>query len=273
MLTEFSKTYTVSSEAKLEKLNLNGAGVLITRPIELSAGIESLVLQQGGVPHLFPTLEIRLSPADELQPHLARIGAGDILIFVSTNAVRGVFRTIGKELHQRLTSAQLAAVGDRTQAALADEGMFVAITPGAHQQNTEGLLQHPLLQELHGNRVFIVRAQSGRQTLGDELMRRGARLEYIQAYQRRIPLDYDVRPVIRALETGRIQCVMLTSHDAFENLSRMLGERACSLLKGTQLLVPSQRIADKILTRDTFSVSVANNASDEEMLLALGKVL
>ena len=263
----------MSSEAKLKNLDLGGAGVLITRPIEQSAGIEFLVSRQGGVPYLFPSLEIRLSPADELQPHLARVGAGDILIFVSANAVRGVFRTIGDELRSRLSSAKIGAVGERTQAALAEEGLFVAITPDKHQQNTEGLLLHPLLQDLRGHHVYIVRAQSGRPKLGDELSARGARLEYIQAYHRSIPLEYDNAPVIRALESGEIRCVTLTSHDAFINLLSMLGDRAGDLLRETQLLVPSQRIADKIVAQHGFTVSVANGASDEEMLLALGQVL
>lgn len=267
------KRYTVSSETDRNRTDLDGMGVLITRPIEQSAAVETLVIERGGVPYLFPTLEIRLSPTDELQPHLARVRAGDMLIFVSANAVRGVFRTIGEALRKQLASAQIAAVGARTQAALAEENLFVAISPDTKHQSSEGLLQHALLQDLGGHHVFIVRAQSGRRILGDELIKRGARLEYIQAYQRGIPVEYNNTPVLRALETGRIQCVLLTSYEAFENLLTMLGESAHSLLKSTQLVVPSERIAGKILGQGSFAVTVAKNASDSEMLAAMGKLI
>lgn len=265
----YSKTYIVNSEADHSSLNLNGAGVLITRPIAQSSDMEALVKACEGTAYVFPCLEIALSAADELHIRLARVKAGDVLIFVSVNAVRGVFQGIDEALRYHLASAQIAAVGERTQSALAAEGLFVAISPEHKNQNTEGLLQHSLLQDLTGRHVYIVRGQSGRETLGQILIERGATLEYIQAYTRNIPHAYDSVSLIQAFRAGQIQYVMLTSFAAFENLYQMLGSEADSVLQGVRLVVPGARVASKIRDAHSFVIYEAKNASDKEMLATI----
>jgi len=262
----------VSSEADRGQVKLDGAGVLITRPLEQSIGMEAMVTTRGGVAYVFPSLEINLADTDTLHASLDRVQAGDVLIFVSTNAVRGVFHEVGEELRHNLASALIAAVGERTQAALAAENLFVAIAPKRKQQNSEGLLHHPLLQDLAGRHVYIVRGQTGREILRETLIERGAQLEYVQAYSRNIPRSYNNASVIKALNTGRIQFVMLTSFAAFENLRLMLGSEADTLLKNTQLVVPGKRIAQKIRDLYPFLIHEADNASDKEMLGALSGV-
>lgn len=255
------------------QVNLGGAGVLITRPVEQAAGIDALVSASGGEPCLFPTLEITLSPRQQLDEDLARVQAGDILIFVSTNAVMGVFDNINPALYQQLKSAEIAAIGERTQAALEEEGMFVAIAPERRHQDSEGLLDHPLMRDLRGRHVYIVRAQDGRPTLGEALRARGAQLAYVQAYRRTLPADYDSAPVLAALQTGRIQFVLLTSFEAYQNLLTMLGDQATHLLLSTELIVPSERVASKIVAQHPLAVTVAGGASDEAMLSAMAGVL
>lgn len=228
----------------------------------------ALVNAHGGMPYVVPCLEITLSPTAELRASLSCVQAGDVLIFVSANAVRGVFQNISDALRYQLASAQIAAVGQRTQAALAAENLFVAISPDSKHQNSEGLLQHPLLQDLTGRHVFIVRGQSGRETLRETLVERGAKLDYIQAYTRIIPRNYDRISLKEMFQADQIQYVMLTSFAAFENIIQMLGPGADPILKRVQLVVPGTRVAQKIREHYSFSVSEARNASDKEMLAA-----
>ncbi len=259
----------MSSGADGNTVALNGAGVLITRPLAQSGGMQRLVNLHGGVAYVFPGLEITLRPFNELRADLARINAGDVLIFVSSNAVSGVFREIGDSLRHQLASAQIAAVGERTQAALEAENQIVAISPEQGHQHSEGLLRHPLLQDIAGRQVYIVRGQSGRELLHDTLLERGAKLEYIHAYTRHIPREYNAARVIKALNSGEIQYAMLTSFAAFENLYQMLGDEAETCLKRAQLVVPGARVAQKIAACYPFSARVAKNASDREMLAAM----
>jgi uroporphyrinogen-III synthase len=248
---------------------LNGAGVLITRPLAQSGGMQRLVNLHGGVAYVFPSLEITLRPFSELRAELAHVCAGDILIFVSINAVSGVYHEIDGVLRRQLAGAQFAAVGERTMAALEAENQSVAISSEQGHQHSEGLLRHPLLQELEGRHVYIVRGQSGREILHDTLLGRGANLNYLQAYTRHIPRDYDSTRVINALSSGEIQYVMLTSFAAFENLYRMLGDAAETCLMQAQLVVPGARVVQKIAASYPFLVKMAKNASDREMLVAV----
>ena len=235
-----------------------------------SAGMAALVNAHQGGPYVFPSLEIALRPFDELQPSLARVRAGDVLVFVSLNAVTAVYNEISNTIRCQLASAQIAAIGERTQVALEVENLFVAISPEHGHQNSEGLLNHPLLQDLTGRHVYIVRGQSGRETLRETLLERGAQLDYISAYSCSVPREYEITPVIEAFAAGQIQYVMLTSFAAFENLYQMFGIAADSILESAQLVVAGTRVAQKIRDSYPFCVRTAKNASNKEMLAAIG---
>lgn len=244
--------------------------MLITRPLAQIAVLKELVEARQGVAYVFSTLEIRYASADSLKPQLEAIKAGNILVFVSMNAVEGVFRNIDDKLRQRLSHTKIAAVGKRTLAALEKYNMPVAIAPDAGQQHSEGLLQHPLLENIADQSIIIVRAQSGREYLRNSLLERGGKVGYISAYHRDIPAQYDVEPIIKALKASQIQIVLATSYAAFANLKSMIGASSMRVLKdlfaNTEIIVPSERIAEKIRETSSLSVHVAENASDSAML-------
>lgn len=246
--------------------SLRNKGILITRAVDQTGSIKAMVEALGGTAHVFPVLEISFSSALRLRDSLVEIKAEDLLIFVSMNAVFAVFKQDKASLNPNVYVADIAAVGKRTGKALLDEGMQVDIQAPDDLQNTEGLLRHPELQEMGGRRVFIIRAQSGRDTLKAMLTERGARVQYVEAYQRGIPQKFDASAVIKALSDKAINVVLLTSYDAFQNLMQMLGKRAKVLLQEARLIVPSERVADKILSMYSFDVGVAQNASDAAML-------
>jgi len=232
-----------------------------------------LVDAQGGTAYVFPCLEITLGSARQIRHHLAAIESENLLIFISQNAVRGVVHALDPALREKLARVRIAAIGERTRAALQSAELPVRLSPTSGAQNSEGLLQHPDLQSLPGRRVYIARGQDGRETLRETLLERGARVEYIEAYQRVVPREFDAQPVIAALQSGGIQFILLTSYQAFENLLQMLGSDAESLLEeGAQLVVPGARIARKIREIHTMRVIEADSASNEDMLAAIGKV-
>lgn len=263
----FLKTSIVSTEAR-HSFDLKGQGVLITRPKAQAVGLEKLVREKGGVPYVFPTLEINYAPGEILNQQLQEIHKGEIVVFISANAVQGVFQNITSALRQKLAGAQIAAVGKRTQAALEAENLEVPIVPEVHQQTTEGLLSHPALQKLSGQRISIVRAQTGRETLRDQLQSRGASVRHIEAYERGVPRQYDAAEILRALAASEIKIVLISSFEAYANFTKMLGERLDKHLKRIRVVVPSERIAEKILNRVSTNIIVADNASDEAMLVA-----
>jgi len=256
----------------MSEMALKNRGVLITRALAQSQALRQAVETQGGRAFLFPALEIQLTPPLDIQSTLARVCAGDMLVFVSMNAVAGVFNHISSALRGQFIGCRIAAVGARTCQALQAEGMEVEIQAAVDQQNSEGLLAHPDMQALAGQQVWIIRGQSGRELLRDAFRQRGADVDYIQAYQRRAPLEYDAAPLLATLRADQIQLVMLTSYGVFLNLLQMLGAQALPLLQSTQLIVPGQRVAKKILADYDLNISVAENASDQAMLACAKKL-
>lgn len=247
-------------------------GILITRAADQTGPLKAVAEAMGYLAYLFPVLDINFVPSAQLHRSLEEIKAEDLLVFVSMNAVHGVFNQDGAALNPLIAKAMIVAVGARTRQALLDAGLEVSVQAPNDQQNTEGLLQHPALQNMSGRRVFIIRAQSGRDTLKRVLTERGASVHYIQAYQRGMPLNFDASATLEALSNKAIDVVLLTSYDGFQNLMKMLGAPAEKLLQQVCLIVPSARVAEKILSAYPFDVRVAGNASDEEMLACVERV-
>ncbi len=244
---------------------LKNRGILITRAADQALHLKAAVEARGGRPYVFPVLHISFSPVSRIQADLLNARAGDILIFVSTNAVRAVFGE-GRLAPGLFRDLKIAAVGAATQQALIEAGQKVEIQSPDAQQTSEGLLQHPALQSLTGRHVYIIRAQSGRDTLRAQLAQRGAELSYVQGYHRGIPEQFDVKPVHKALAEGLIDTVMLSSYDAFLNLMVMLGNAGFELLRDSLLIVPSTRVEEKIKSTFPFKLRVAENASNQAML-------
>lgn len=259
----------MSLEAKLNNPVLTGRGILITRPQAQANELAELVKLYGGEAFIFPTLEIVFSNAAQIHEQLQPINEGDHLIFVSANAVKGVFDCIDDALRLQLEKCKIAAIGSSTQAALTSVGISVNLVADEGQQTSEGLLRHPDLQQLNHAKIFIVRAQSGRETLREALQSRGARVDYIQSYTRQIPRQFNAERVINKLKNEHINCILLSSYDAFYNLTQMLQGNIEILLADKNLIVPSERIAQKIRLQFALNVTVAPNASNAAMLASI----
>lgn len=220
---------------------LEGLGILVTRPAQLSGGLAQRISEAGGNPILFPTLEIaEIADKAPLYAIIERLEQFDLAVFISPNAVEKGMELVRarRELPAKL---RIAAVGQGSAAALAREGIenVLVATQG---NDSEALLALPELQRVAGWRVAIFRGVGGRETLADELKRRGAEITYLECYRRRKP---DIAPAqIQALgAAGGIAAVTVTSAESARNLRDMLGEAAWPWLKCTPLFALHPRIA------------------------------
>ena len=98
------------------------------------------------------------------------------------------------------------------------------------------------LQQVGGKRVVVFRGDSGRELLGDSLLKRGATLEYVECY-RRVKPSTDTAPLLRAWATGKMNAITMTSSEGLRNLFDMVGETGQIWLKKTPLFVSHERIA------------------------------
>ncbi|MBD8872156.1 uroporphyrinogen-III synthase [Rhodanobacter sp. DHB23] len=214
--------------------SLHGRVVVITRPAGTAAALARRVRAGAGVPLLLPGLSLRAIDDPQLPAQMRAALKDDCLLFTSPAAVR--FAAALSSLRSRAT---VFAVGQGTAQALRRHGV-PAQAPS--RQDSEGLLDLPALQELHGKRVTLIGAPGGRGLLREQLVVRGAQLRELHVYQR-VPPRLDRRHVEAVQALPRSARVLVSSAEALHNLSQRLPASAWTRLRTAVAVVSSGRLA------------------------------
>lgn len=279
-------------------LPLANLRILVTRPREQAVQLAQRIEQAGGVPLLFPLLDIAAAQDSQtLDEQISRLAQFDLAIFISPNAVQYGMAAIcsasnaslpsppknvriklsdsggadGRQLPQSAGCAsnvslpptlKIATIGQGSAKALRELGIANVIAPAEHF-DSEGLLALPELQHVAGWRVMILRGDGGRELLGDTLKARGATVEYVTCYQRSKPLQ-DAAELLNATPDA----ITVTSSEALGYLWNMLDDGSRTALRDTPLFVPHARIAELARTQGWRQVHLAP-AGDDGLLSAL----
>jgi len=240
---------------------LAGIGILVTRPARQAAGLVSQLAALGATPIVFPAIVI-LPPSDPapLAKAHADLDRYDAAIFVSSNAAE-----YGVPSPSRWPASVTAyATGPGTAAALMAAGLADARIPQT-TFDSEGLLALPALARVRKRRVMVVGAPGGRDLLPRELRARGARIEFINVYERARPrLD---RRHLRALEAAPTPLISLfSSADALTNLHAVLSPPLFAHLAANDCVVSSARIAEVAHTLGFARVHAAASAEPAALL-------
>lgn len=244
---------------------LSGFGVLVTRPEHQADEIATAIDQAGGEAIRFPVMEIEpLEPAD-IQRCLDALPPPDMTIFISKNAVTYGLPFAGGD------QTTIAAIGPTTRSALESAGRQVDVVP-AGGYDSEHLLDDPLLQDVAGKNIRIIRGDAGRELLADTLRERGARVDYLPVYNR-VTRAYSSN-LLAGLEhrwrDGQIDCVIAMSVDSLDRLIEILPRGCRDLLARTPLVTPSVRVmqtaSDKIPNATVFR---ADSPQTEDLIRAL----
>lgn len=214
---------------------LAGLGVLVTRPAGQAAPLCEAIEAAGGTAVPFPTLEIVARDTGEVTRDAANLSAPDVTVFVSPNAVLFGLDHAG--------SGHIAAIGPATAQALVELGRPADIVP-AQGYDSEHLLAEPGLQSVGGKVVRIIRGESGRERIAETLRSRGAFVEYLPVYDRRLPVvdAGTLRRLESAWHNGEVNVVTVMSVESLRNLVRLLPETCLARLAGTPLVTPAARV-------------------------------
>jgi len=221
---------------------LQGIGILVTRPRAQATELIQAIQEKGGEVICFPAIEIVPRDPIEIAKDAAALATPDIAIFVSRNAVdHGLVFAAG---------AEKAAIGPATATAIRAAGQTVDINPDSGY-DSESLLAEPALQEVTGKQVRIIRGSKGRELLADTLRERGAGVDYLSVYERKLPT---VRPdllleVEAAWRDGKINAIAVMSVATLQNLGTLLPEWCASQLKNMPLVTPAARVIKEALDR------------------------
>jgi uroporphyrinogen-III synthase len=251
--------------------------VVITRPLTQATPFAQRVVAIGRNAVVFPLLEIHALPDPApLRMALQDLSPYAMVAFVSPNAIDAAFGI----LPAWPEDVAIAVVGEGSRAALARHGVTSAnariFSPrDPKRTDSQTLLQALDLDALRGKHVLIVRGETGRELLADELRAAGVQVAQVAAYRRAAPaLD----------EAGRLQLTRLldepndwivTSSEALRNLIEMVEQlgNGCALTKMQQqrLIVPHARIAETAEMLGIRNV-ILTGSGDEQLLAALQSI-
>ena len=221
---------------------LTGTGVLVTRPRTQATELADAIERQGGQAFCFPVIEIVARDPHEIDDDVAEQASPDIVIFISRNAVEhGIRYTAG---------ALIAAIGPATADAVRAAGRVVDIQPSSGY-DSEHLLTEAPLQDVAGKHVRIIRGSQGREVLANELRERGATVDYLSVYERRLPaVDPDTLAELeRRWRQGGINVITIMSVQSLANLARILPDWCAAQVASTPLVTPSGRVLKETLDR------------------------
>jgi uroporphyrinogen-III synthase len=241
---------------------LKGLTVLMTRPQAQSEKAAMAIIEQGGNPIIFPTLEIvPAEPKGGWSSLVQKLKSIDIAVFTSANAVQQL-------MAQKLpieTHCTFAAIGAATQSALRESGISCDWIP-MKDYRSEGLLELPVFQDVRAKKIILFACEGGREYLQDVLEQRGAQVEKVAVYNRECPkVDPAVLKQFFAQTEPKI--VVSTSVQSLKNLLELSSE--IGHVKELSLLVISQRMKDAAHVEGFQKIFMAENASNEAIVWAL----
>lgn len=262
------------SQAKLAseaQQALSGQRVLITRPAHqqppLITGLQVRGAKTISLPLLAITAPSRGEQADVLRRQLLALDSYELLVFISSNAVREGCKAIDDYWPQFPVGLDLLAIGPST-AALAEELTGQRVRSAAGGMTSEDLLELDSFTNIEGRRIGIFRGEGGRDFLAQQLRKRGAQVDYFDVY-RREELNYEdiqIREALIESEPTLLTAMSGQTLQALRSLIDQLSEPHADKLLTLPVIVPSQRVRD-LAAEMGFENPIAAPGADLDSLL------
>ena len=232
---------------------------LITRPAGKADNLLASLDEQGiaySYQPLITTQQVVLKAKDQ-----ALLEQAELVIFVSVSAVHALEQQIRPEQ----LSGHLFAVGSTTASVLQRWSGREVIVP--HDQRSEGLLTLPQLQQVTGKQIVVVRGNSGRELIKQQLIARGATVKYVQSYNR-LPLPLDGAQLWQVWQQQQVRCIVATSNEILQQLFAIIPEGGVTWLQQRHWLLVSPRMQEQALALgiNRQQISLAENANDQALL-------
>ena len=232
----------------------------MTRAAAQAAATAREITRRGGVPVSFPCLTVECL-ADNIRKAMPLLATEDTeAAFSSANGVRCVAEVMGKDFAGILQHMRVAAVGNRTAAALHRHGIRPAMIPEEHSQ--DGLIKTYAKHGMPRTLVFF-RAEEGREALAAALQQQGVTVHTVACYRTVCPQD-DATAVIGELKNGHIDAVLLGSAKTVRHFKERIGDAAIANRAVIAVISPQVAAVAKDLGLDV--QIVAKEASFASML-------
>jgi uroporphyrinogen III methyltransferase/synthase len=209
---------------------LFGWRVLVPRTKEQAGSLSARLRGFGAVPEEVPTISVEPPRNPQQMDKAIRglvEGRYEWIAFTSVNAVRAVrekFDEYGLDA-RAFSGLKIAAVGDKTAAAIEAWGLRADLVPSG-EQSARGLLEDwPPYDDVLDpiNRVFLPRADIATETLVAGLLDLGWEVDDVTAY-RTVRATPPPAPTREAIKSGKFDAVVFTSSSTVRNLVGIAGK-------------------------------------------------
>ena len=219
--------------------SLLGLRILITRPAHQAKDLAAQIQYLGGVAIHFPTLEIIATKnIKKVLLGIKKLKEYDFVIFISPNSVFNIAEYIHRIWPFWPKNTKTIATGPGTALALKKHNLPCDGYPEKVFNGT-GLLNLPALQHIKQKKILIIKGEGGRLYLTKGLKVRGAQIDNLNVYIRRLPkIDKTNIPNQESMDV-----IICTSHNGLKNLVGLLYPYWQDILFKKQLLVISPRLA------------------------------
>ncbi|OLQ93672.1 uroporphyrinogen-III synthase [Vibrio ponticus] len=238
--------------------------VLVTRPGKQGLAL-CRQLEELGIKAIHHPL-ITIQAGEQLSSLKQQLPLADIIIAVSQHTVEFT--------HQALTNANLnwpntavyLAVGQKSAQFLSK-----AVNQKVHYpevSDSENLLNLPLLQQVSGKRIIILRGNGGRELIYETLRERGAIVEYCEVYKRE-NLAFHSEIAVPFWQDRQIKQLIITSSGQLSFFIEQIAPQYRDWIFQLVLLVPSERIAIEARRVGFQTVVNTGSASNKDLLASL----
>jgi uroporphyrinogen-III synthase len=253
---------------------MNSQPVVVTRPLGQADALARKIAAIGRDAIVFPLLEIQPLPdATELKAALADLASYAMIAFVSPNAIDAAFA------HQRQWPAGIvfAVMGEGSKIALARHGVTPAnahiVSPrDPERTDSQTLLEALDLPALKDKQILIIRGETGRELLADELRAAGVRVKQVAAYRRAAPVLDEARRIQLLSLLDSHNDWIITSSEALRILMRMVDQIAgchgVAKMQQQHLVVPHIRIEESAKALGFVDITLTGSG-DDSLLAAL----
>ncbi|MCL9777525.1 uroporphyrinogen-III synthase [Vibrio methylphosphonaticus] len=240
--------------------------VLVTRPGTQGVELCELIKKVGGTALHHPLIDI--IPCKPNGNFIHQIQNADIIIAVSQHAVINAHHTLLESGSTWPANRIYLGVGQKTAHELSNTCKQNVHYPTT--SDSENLLKLPELMDISGKTIIILRGNGGRELIHQQLTHRGAKVRYLEVYQRQfIPISSNDLDKWQSLT---LETIIVTSGEQLDYLIAQTPEPARAWLTQLTLLVPSERIAKFAKMHEFRNVITTKGASNSTILAALQRL-
>jgi uroporphyrinogen III methyltransferase/synthase len=207
-----------------ENKPLFGKRIVVTRAREQASGFLARLNELGAACIEFPTIQVVPPKSwDALDRALMRLEGYQWLLFTSVNGVKKFFdrlEHLGMDMRE-LKDMKVGAIGPKTAEAVYKKGIRPDLVPNEYR--AEAVLDAFGKWDVKGKKILLPRAAKAREVLPMGLVKMGASVDEIPAYQTVQP-EHDKARVKGMLDKGEIDMVTFTSSSTVTNFVEMFGE-------------------------------------------------